>query len=110
MFPAGSVGRLDNEIYIYRQQCKRKLCDTHKQRKAENVYITLFRGLSLKEYVTARSADCQIRHMQPCSECSAMIRCAVCVLYQEYCIMCEAFRLSLPDKTYKACIAMQHFL
>ena len=61
-----SVGRL---ISVYKEQCTRKLCNPCEQKKADNVYITLFHGLSLREYVAARSNNCQSYHMQPCLEC-----------------------------------------
>ena len=77
--PSGTMGRRDNElIYIYREQCKQKLCDSSRQRLAPNVYISLFIGLSLKEYAVARGADCQNRHMQPCLECGVCV--CVCVV------------------------------
>jgi len=62
--PSGTMGRHDNKfIYIYREQCKQKLCDSSRQRLAPNVYISLFLGLSLS------GADCQNCHMQPCLHC-----------------------------------------
>lgn len=67
---SSSVGR---HISVYKEQSKRKLCDMREQKKADNVYVSLFRGLSLKEYVVARSSNCQIYHTQPCLECQVLL-------------------------------------
>ena len=109
--PSGIVGRRDSDnISVYREQCKRKLCDIHKQKQAENVYVSLFRGLSLREYTVAHGADCHSRHVQPCLKCTTLMSVAFRVLEDGYCMLAEAFRLAFPDQKYKADIAMQRFL
>lgn len=97
-------------MHVYREQCKRKLCDIHQQTQADNVHVTLFRGLSLQVYVTARSMHCQSGHVQPCLGCKAMMSVAYRVLGEGYCLLSDAFRLAFPDQTYKADIVMQRFL
>lgn len=109
--PSGTMGRRDNElIYIYREQCKQKLCDSSRQKLAPNVYISLFICLSLKEYAVARGADCQNRHMQPCLECAALLSVANYVLQKGYCMLSKAFKMAFPTQQYKADIARQRML
>jgi len=107
--PSGTTGRHDNElIYIYREQRKQKLCDSSRQRLAPNVYISLFIGLSLKEYAVACGADCQTLHMQPCLECAALLSVANYVSQEGYCMLSEAFKMSFCYSTIqgKHCKAM----
>ena len=47
-------------------------CDVEAQKETDNVYITLFRGLSLHEYVVACCSDCHAKHAQPCDWCAAL--------------------------------------
>ena len=101
------MGRL---ISVYKEQCTRKLCNPCKQKKADNVYISLFRGLSLREYVAARSNNCQSYHMQPCSECKAFLSVASRILEEGFCMLSEGFKLAFPKQVYKSDIAMQRFL
>ena len=67
-FSSGSMGRLD----IYREQCKHKLCDIETQKETDNVYVTLFRGLSVCQYVVVRHSECHAKHTQPCEVCAAL--------------------------------------
>ena len=85
--PTGIMGRHDNElIYIYSEGCKRKLSDSNRQRLADNVYISLFCGLSLQQYAMVQGADCKSCHVQPCLECALPLLCANYVLQEGYCI------------------------
>lgn len=105
------MGRRDSIIVqIYREQCKRSLCIPHEQKKADNVQVTLFRGLSLLEYKQACSVHCQSVHMQPCFECDAMISVVCRILKDGQLTLSEAFKLACPDKEYKADIALRRFL
>lgn len=46
-------GHINKEsiLLVYRKQRKLKLCNIDKQKQASNVYVSLFRGLSLGEYI-----------------------------------------------------------
>ena len=105
------VGRRNNaNVAVQWEQTIRKLCNLREQKLAQNVYVTLFRGLSLKEYVMARKANCQNQHKQPCSRCSAMLLVAVRVAEAGYCMLAEGFRLAYPDQRYKPDIAIGRLL
>jgi hypothetical protein len=45
---------------------------------ADGIYVTAFRGLSLSEYIEARTAHCTAVHKQ-CRECSRMLQVATSV-------------------------------
>ena len=101
---------MGRHISVYKEQCKLKLCDPFKQKKADNVYISLFRGLSLREYITARIYNCQSCHMQPCSECQPLLSVASRVLNEGFCMLSEGFKSAFPNQVYKSDIAIQRFL
>ena len=92
------------------EQCKAKLCDIQKQKKADNVYISLFRGLSLNEYVDARNNHCNIYHSQPCLECSKLLSIAAQILEDGFCMLSEGFKVAFPNQVYKSDIALQRLL
>ena len=96
-------------MQTYRQECKKKLC-SESQKQAENIYITLFRGLSLIEYIYTRCVHCQEKHIQPCSECTAMLNVAKSVATNGYCQLSSAYRSAFPLHTYKPDIARQRLL
>ena len=105
------VGRRDGkDIAVYREQATRKLCNLSKQRLSENVYISLFRGLSLVQYILARNTDCHNRHMQPCCKCSAMLSVAAHVVKEGYCMLAEGFKSAFPGQKYKTDIAIARLL
>ena len=96
-------------MLTYAQECKKKLCSSN-QKQAENVYVTLFRALSLTEYIYTRSVYCQEKHIQPCSECSAMLSVAKSVATNGYCQLASAYRSAFPLHTYKPDIARLRLL
>ncbi len=53
-------------VQVYVNQQNSRLCDQPKQRVAENVYVTLFRGLTLEQYVKASLYYCRTQHSQSC--------------------------------------------
>ena len=48
------------------------LCDIETQKETDNVYVTLFRGLSVCQYVVVRHSECHAKHTQPCEVCAAL--------------------------------------
>ena len=96
-------------ISVYREQCTRKLCNPCEQKEADNVYIKFFPWIVI-EYVSARSNNCQSYHMQPCSECQALLSVASRILKEGFCMLSEGFKLAFPNQVYKSDIAMQCFL
>lgn len=104
------MGRRTSDIFVYREQIKRQLCDVRKQKKAENIYVSLFRGLSLKQYEQACQANCVSCHSQPCVQCVAMLSVASVVLEEGFCALSKAFRSAFTQQAYKTDIALRRFL
>ena len=105
------VGRLENNnIAIYKEQSRHKLCNSSEQKQSEKVYITLFRGLSLQAYIMCRHTDCHKNHIQPCKRCTPMLNVATHVVEKGYYLLSDAFRSAFPDQAYKACFAIERFL
>ena len=65
---------------------------------------------SLKYYIVARRADCELRHNQPSDQCNAMLLVANAVLKEGYCTLSKAFKIAFPLQVYKADIARQRLL
>ena len=80
------------DIYsIYKAQNKRKLCDISTQKISNNVYVTLFCGLSLQQYIVASNIDCQIHHT---------------LLDDGFFPLSKVFHLVFPTQVYKSDIAL----
>ena len=95
---------------IYKTQNKKKLCNISTQKLSSNVYITLFRDLTLQQYIVALKMDCQNKHSQPCQECFRMCDVASCVLNDGFIPLSKAFRLVFPSQVYKSDMALSRLL
>ena len=95
---------------MFKEQCKRKLCDITVQKQADNVYITLFRGLSLSEYVTSHRFHCHTTHAHPCTKCSGLSSVASHVLEHGSYSLSEAYKTAFPHLHYRAQNALQLLL
>ena len=95
---------------MFKEQCKRKLCDITVQKQADNVYITLFRGLSLSEYVTSHRFHCHTTHAHPCTKCSGLSSVASHVLEHGFYSLSEAYKTAFPHLHYRAQDALQLLL
>lgn len=73
------------------------------------VHISCITGLSLLEYVTARTAYCSARHANSCM-CGPLITIGKIVIEKGYCILSEAFKLVSPRVKYTAEHARRKFL
>ena len=106
-----AVGGHDNKsILIYQEQCKLKLCNGDKQKQANNVYVSLFRGLSLGDYIYACATDCEDSHKQPCAKCSGLLSVGSHISEKGFILLSSAFKQAFPDQTYKPDIAILRFL
>ena len=88
-------------ILTYKQQNKRRLCDPVAQKVNDCIYVTLFRGLTLREYIAARTLYCEMHHKQPCTSCNAMLHVAQAVSSNGFQKLSEAFRAAFLNLTYK---------
>ena len=95
---------------MYLDQRQTKLCLSSKQRICDNVYISLVSGLSLSEYVEARSTYCSSAHANPCSKCERLLHVAMIILEQSYCSLAQAFRVASPDGKYTSELARRLLL
>lgn len=99
-------GRDDRLVSIYKEQRQKTLC----QKLAENCYVSLFVGLTLKQYTLARDSVCKSNHAQPCLNCLALLSVAEDVLKNGCCLLSRAFRVAFPDQTYRTNNALERFL
>ncbi len=75
------------------------------------MYVTLFRGMSLSEYITARSPYCMCHHPNPvCGKCKTMLNVAQTVLENGYVRLSVDFKSAFPSQKYETDIALQRFL
>ena len=95
------LGRPDDElIHIYLTQKKCRLSDPAQQKVCDSVHVSLFSGLTLSEYVHARSLHCQFAHSPPCSRCEGFLSVAKLVIEQDHCTLSSAFAMLAPMKSY----------
>ena len=97
----GGQKEVHSFLVTYKEQKKRKLCDPVAQKVNDCVYVTLFRGLSLKEYIAARTLYCEMHHKQPCTSCNAMLTVAQAVNSNGFQKLSEAFKAAFPKLNYK---------
>ncbi len=95
---------------MYKEQKQTPLVHRSKQRICDNVYVSLISGLSLAEYVEARSAYCSSDHADPCSKCERLLLVAMIILEQSYCTLAQAFRVASPDGRYTSEVARRLLL
>ena len=97
-------------LIIYRQQNKKTLCDKLQQKISDNIYVSLFSGLSLCDYVTARTIFCELHHKHPCTQCIPLLSIAKCVLENGHIQLSTAFKQAYPTQKYKTDIAISRLL
>ena len=76
---------------------------------SEDLYVSNFYGLSLKEYVYARSLLCKAEHSL-CSACPPMLLIAESVIADGHCRLSESFKKAFPSLSYKTDIARRKVL
>ena len=106
-----SLGRPKAElVQVYLEQQKQRLCNPCKQQLCDTVHVSLLSGLTLTEYITARSEHCSNAHAQPCIGCSTMLQVADAILKEGYCALSQAYSIVSPDVEYTAQHARRKFL
>ncbi len=71
---------------------------------SENIYVTNFQSLSLKDYIIARSLFCEVEHSL-CAECPSMLLIAETVISDGHCKLSDSFKKAFPSVPYKTDIA-----
>ena len=81
-------------------------------RHSANVYVTRLHGLSLTDYVKARSMFCKENHSQSllCCVCEPMLKVAKLCTNNGHCKLSEAFKSAFPFLTYSPDVARRKFL
>ena len=87
-------------LSIYHQQSKKNLCDKLQQKVSDNVYISLFSGLSLCNYVTAHTIFCELTHKNPCTQCIPLLNVAKLVIANGHVKLSTAFQQAYPTQKY----------
>lgn len=106
---SSSSGRGDDEVvHIYKEQQKRNL--SNYETLKENVYISRFEGLTLDEYVRARSHVCSSIHKQTHCECKGALTVAKEILARRFLTLADAFKLCSPNVKYKSFHARRKLL
>lgn len=95
---------------MFKEQCRRKLCDIGAQKQCDNVYVSLFRGLSLSTYIVCHHMNCKALHTQPCARCYALSSIASHVLKHGYYLLSDAYKTAFPHLKYRSQNALQLFL
>ena len=95
---------------IYKNQLKNRLSNLSLQKVSDSIYVTLFLGLTLQDYVSVHNRDCEIHHVQPCKHCKGMLSVAFSVLENGFVALSKAFHLAFPDQSYKIDIALARLL
>ena len=89
---------------------QQKLCLSNHDFIKENIYISRFEGLTLTEYVHARSVVCSRNHKKPCKVCEGMIRVANEIIEKGVMKLSDAFKLCSPHVKYKSVQARRKLL
>ena len=76
----------------------------------ENIYVSKFEGLTLPEYLHARSIVCAHRHKKPCTECEGMIKVGKEIIEKGILKLSDAFKLCSPHVKYKSFQARRKLL
>ena len=102
---------MEYPLVLWGEQCKRKLCDTSKQKASiQCLYWPFSSFILMRVYLIACGADCQSCHMQPCSTCEKPLSVASKVLQEGYVVLSETFRSAFPNQKYMSTVALQQFL
>lgn len=104
------MGGLDASFLVFKEQCRRRLCDVSVQKQSDNVYVSLFRGLSQSTYIVCHHKNCKAIHKQPCPRCDGLYSVALHVLQHGYYLLSEAYKTAFPHLKYQSQNALQIFL
>ena len=104
---AGFGGTTEEYLAVYVREQKKALS----MFKTEgDVSVSVFVGLSLKEYIEARSFVCKTHHKQPCGKCCGLLEVARTVLEKGFMTLKSAYEIAHPGATYKSTPAKRYLL
>ena len=90
-----------DEVSIYLAEERTKTLSEH-QRVRDDIYVSSFEGLSLKQYKDVRAFVCKMEHNQPCTNCEGMMKVVDKVSTCGFITLKSAFMLSSPGVSCKA--------
>ena len=95
------MGRPKSELIpIYLAESKKR---PFIQRVSDGIYVSLISGLSLNDYIAARTEYCLHTHTpQPCTDCTKMLNVAKSILQGGYCTLKDAFQMISSEVKYTA--------
>ena len=76
----------------------------------EDLDVSVFEGLNLKEYLEVKYHICSTEHHQPCLECASLIEIGNEIKKEGYLRLNRAFSISNPGDTYKSTHAKRKLL
>ena len=106
----GSTLQNEEVISEYLHNCKRMLHTPYERRVCDGVSVSTLSGLSMSNYVVARSTMCYRSHEQPCKICLSLLEVATTVLHNGFCTLRYAFSLTSPNVVYDTQIAKRKLL
>ena len=104
---AGLGGTTEEHLAVYVREQKKALPLFKNER---DVSVSVFLGLSLKEYIEARSFVCKTHHKQPCGKCCGLLEVARTVLEKGFMTLKSAYEIAHPGATYKSTLAKRYLL
>lgn len=103
----GLGGTSEEHLAVYLREQKKALSLF----KTEgDVSVSVFVGLSLKEYIEARSFVCKTHHKQPCRKCCGLLEVARTVSEKGFITLKSAYEIAHPGATYKSTPAKRYLL
>ena len=95
-------------IKIYVEQTHRSLSNYLKV--SDSVCTSIYQGLSLSEYISARTQHCQITHPLPCDECTSTLSVIQRIEQHGWEKLGEAFKNAFPNVSYTPQYARRRLL
>lgn len=86
------------------------ISDVTNCRKADGIYQSLLSGLTILQFVKARTAYCLKYHALGCSECNSLIQAANEIISCGIADVADTFRKCFPSVKYSSYNAKRRFL
>ena len=98
----------ENVVDIYKHQKNMNLSNYEQIR--DDVYVSKFEGLTLAQYIEARTLFCKAHHVKTCQECCLQLNVAKHVKQEGYITLKRAFEMCSPGVTYTSYHAKRKLL
>lgn len=98
------------ELQVYLRLKKQARCDINSCNRGEGIYQSYFGGLTLSQFIRARTAYCSQNHAVSCVECDVLTQIAKDVIAAGVVDVAETFRKYYPNLMYKSYNAKRRFM